>query len=99
MEKLKIFVNKVEVLEYDFSFLGAHSLGAISGAICTKMNNIGCHLPLVSPKPSKTIGTDGIGHLCVDDKSIYFDSATDVDADCIKTILDAIKRDYLEIVG
>lgn len=99
MEKLKIFVNKVEVLEYDFSFLGKYSLESISGRICIEMNNIGCHLPLVSPRPSIIIGTAGIGHLCVDDKSIYFDSETDVDADCIKTILDAVKHDYLEIVG
>lgn len=89
----KIFVNKKEVLNYDFSYL-KNGIKEVIDSIGIKMGQLGCHLPEYV-KDGMPFGSISFV-MIVPPNCLHFKSESDVDSGKIKTALDEVKDIYLE---
>ena len=92
-KEFKIFVNRKEVLSYDFSYL-KNGIYEVLGSVSIVMGQLGCDLPEYV-KGGIPLGIPAI--IVVPPNCLHFKSESDVDSEKIKTALDEVKDNYLEV--
>lgn len=96
-KEFKIIVNRKEVLSYDFSYLKS-GIKEVVSSISIKMGQLGYNLANYA-NDSVVVDSPGSGAIRVGLSSncLYFQKDNNVDSNEIKSALDAVKDNYLEL--